>query len=123
MRSLQDIQLSCVNICFFIASFHHLTHLDERISVLRYIQNQVLATDGLLVFTNWNLLSPHNSPYTSSCVEKYPDGSADFSIKIGKYHRFYHAFSPQEYEKIAQELGMSIRFVSFRERNSLLILQ
>jgi hypothetical protein len=64
---------------------------------------KILVTGGKIYMTNWHLLSEHNQKYLPSKTTDYLDGSADFSVKIGKYSRFYHSFSLEEYQKLAQE--------------------
>lgn len=88
--------------CFFIASFHHLESYDERLSVLRQAK-KLLQAEGMILMTNWNLTHPSQEKYHASEQKVYPDGSADFSIKIGDHNRFYHAFSQTEYESLAQD--------------------
>ncbi len=119
LSSLKNIQ--SFSAIFLIASFHHLLSLEERISVLSQIKN-LLLPGGKIYLLNWHLLSKSQSGYHLSCTKKYPNNSADFSIKIGKFQRFYHAFSPEEYEKIALESWLSIQKIEFLERNSILIL-
>lgn len=63
--------------------------------------------------TNWNLTSESQKKYRTSRVIDYPDGSADFMIKIGEYRRFYHAFSRTEYEKLSQDSGLQIDVCQF----------
>ena len=87
---------------FFIASFHHLENSLDRLSVLQDAK-KILLPGGKIYMTNWNLLSPENERYIASKTLEYPDESADFSIKIGEYQRFYHAFSLVEYQKLAEE--------------------
>jgi hypothetical protein len=92
---------------FFIASFHHLVEYSDRVGLLRDI-HAVAAPDARIYMTNWHLLSPKNAHYGSSITTGYPDGSADFMIKIGGYARFYHAFSSAEYAQLAGESGWHI---------------
>ncbi len=87
---------------FFIASFHHLETFEERLNVLQEAK-KILLPGGKLYMTNWNLLSPENERYIASKTLEYPDESVDFSIKIGKHQRFYHAFSLAEYQKLAED--------------------
>ena len=87
---------------FFIASFHHLETFQERLSVLQEAR-KILLLGGKIYMTNWHLLSEYNQKYLSSKTTEHPDESADFSIKIGEYQRFYHSFSLTEYQKLAEE--------------------
>lgn len=101
---------------FFIASFHHLQTHEERISVLQQ-SKKLLSKTGEIVMTNWNLTHPSQSKYKDKKIAEYPDGSADYMIKIGQHERFYHAFSHEEYLLLAQEAGLEISD-TFGERNS-----
>lgn len=119
MRDIES-QLSSeglFDIFFFIASFHHLGTFDERISVLKQAK-KLLSPTGIIAMTNWNLSHPSQIKYLSSCIQKYPDNSADYSIKIGEHERFYHAFSEQEYVSLWKHTWLTPDYV-FQERNSI----
>lgn len=92
---------------FFIASFHHLSTREERISVLGQAK-KLLSKTGKVIMINWNLSHPSHVKYKTSKITDYPDGSGDFDIKIGGYKRFYHAFSHDEYTSLAEEVGLSV---------------
>jgi|GEM_PF-617989 len=92
---------------FFIASFHHLMLREERISVLSQAKNLISKT-GKIVMINWHLLHPLQEKYAASITTTYPDGSADFDVKIGTHKRFYHAFSHEEYISLAEEVGLHV---------------
>lgn len=73
------------DVVFFLASFHHLSTESERILVLQKLKN-ILAKNGTVYMTNWNLLSEEN-------MKRYKEmyrGSGDFDIKIGINLRYYH---------------------------------
>jgi SAM-dependent methyltransferase len=105
---------------FFIASFHHLENSLDRLRVLQDAK-KILLPGGKIYMTNWNLLSPENERYVTSKTLEYPDGSADFTIKIGEYQRLYHAFSFAEYQKLAEEAGFTLEKCEFGERNSIVV--
>lgn len=88
--------------CFFIASFHHLENYDERVNVLKQIK-KLLQPNGIILMTNWNLTHESQKKYRTSRSTDYPEGSADFHIKIGEHRRFYHAFSQAEYKALARD--------------------
>lgn len=88
---------------FFIASFHHLSSRDERVSVLKQAK-KLLSKTGKIIMINWNLSHPSQTKYQTSKVADCPDGSSDFDIKIGGHKRFYHAFSHEEYLSLADEV-------------------
>lgn len=66
---------------FFIASFQHLATREERLSVLSQAK-KLLTKTGKIIMINWNLTDPSQVKYESSRTSEYPDGSADFDIKI-----------------------------------------
>lgn len=107
------------DVIFFIASFHHLSTREERISVLQQAK-KLLSKTGKILMMNWNLLDSTQEKYQSSKMADYPDGSADYEIKIGSHTRFYHAFSEVEYTSLAEEVGLQIS-LQFGERNSTVI--
>jgi SAM-dependent methyltransferase len=104
---------------FFIASFHHLMTRSGRISVLHQAK-KLLSKTGKILMINWNLMDPSQTKYQSWKIADYPDGSADFEVKIGAHKRFYHAFSHDEYISLAEETKLSVSDM-FWERNSLVI--
>lgn len=71
---------------------------------------------------NWNLFHPEHVGYLSSKKKEYGDTGADFMIKIGKFLRFYHAFSLKEFEILAKKAGLKILEQDFSRKNSLVIL-
>lgn len=97
---------------FFVASFHHLLDVQQRLTVLRDAQS-LLTPGGRIMMINWHLLHESQIRYSSSRVQSYENGSADFMIKIGQHQRFYHAFSEQEYQSLAQEIGLSVSSLDF----------
>lgn len=88
---------------FFIASFHHLSTREDRISVLSQTK-KLLSNTGEIIMINWNLTHPSQSKYQTSKIREYADGSADFDVKIGTHGRFYHSFSHEEYMSLAEEV-------------------
>jgi len=126
MQLLSDL-IHTFDAIFFIASFHHLKTFEERVQVLKNAKN-LLSQNGLIFLTNWNLLSPENTKkYASSKIphSKNEFGSEDFQIKIGKFERFYHAFTLWEIDFLAGESGMNIveNRVFAGERNIVTILK
>lgn len=107
------------DVIFFIASFHHLATNEERISVLKQAKT-LLSKNGRIIMTNWNLSHSTQWKYQDSKIADYPDGSADYSVKIGEHSRFYHAFSHEEYISLARDVGLSV-FDAFWDRNSVVI--
>jgi len=95
---------------FFIASFHHLQTIDERMEVLQSVK-KLLSNNGHIFLTNWNLLSSENlQKYANAKIphSKNTFESEDFMVKIGKFERFYHAFTLSELEFLAEAANMNI---------------
>ncbi|MCH2188424.1 class I SAM-dependent methyltransferase [Candidatus Gracilibacteria bacterium] len=95
---------------FFIASFHHLTNIQERISVLQKAK-KLLNKDGKIYMTNWALESSLNAEkYRESRIigSETDFGSSDYEIKIGNYKRYYHCFHLKELEYIFEQAGFEI---------------
>ncbi|MBB1554402.1 class I SAM-dependent methyltransferase [Candidatus Gracilibacteria bacterium] len=101
----------------FLASFHHLENETERMRVLKNA-GKILAPNGKIYLTNWNLLGQEK-------YQKNHIGNNDFEIKIGEFIRYYHGFSLQEIEYLAEKSGLSIeKNILFEgERNIFTILQ
>lgn len=83
---------------FFIASFHHLLTIKERIEVLKKLKN-IITGNTYIFMTNWALNSELNTEkYEKSIIEdsKNEFWSYDYNIKIWEFERFYHCFSLEE---------------------------
>lgn len=109
MLSISDIEdkFDCI---FFIASFHHLKTIEERIEVLREAK-KLLTQNGTIFMTNWALNSELNTEkYKNSIIEnsKNEFWSQDYNIKIGKFIRFYHSFSLEELEFLFKETWFEV---------------
>lgn len=98
------------NYIFFIASFHHLKTIEERLDVLKQTK-QLLKQNWTIFMTNWALNSQLNAEkYKNSIVEnsKNEFWSQDYNIKIGKFTRFYHSFSLEELEYLFKQVWFDI---------------
>ncbi len=85
---------------FFIASFHHLYTIEQRLETLKQTKN-LLKSNWTIFMTNWALNSELNSEkYKKSIIEKSKNEfwSQDYNIKIGEFTRFYHSFTFEELE-------------------------
>lgn len=95
---------------FFIASFHHLENLEQRLDTLQ--KAVTMLSDWWYIFmTNWSLESEINKEkYKSSYSEnsRNTDWGADFFIKLWEYKRFYHSFSILELETLFKKIGLKI---------------
>ncbi|MDD3302045.1 MAG: class I SAM-dependent methyltransferase [Candidatus Gracilibacteria bacterium] len=109
MLNLEQLKRE-INYLFFIASFHHLESIEDRLKVLIQAK-KLLKPNGTIFMTNWALESNLN-------LEKYKDSlinnstnqyqSKDFKIKIGRFDRFYHSFSIEELDYLFKEAGLEI---------------
>ncbi len=111
MLDLKKMKSEKFDVIFFIASFHHLDSFEKRKNVLLQVA-KLLKDNGIIFMTNWDLQGPLNKEkYIKSEIlwTENEFGSKDFSIKIGKYHRFYHSFSLWELEKLFTETSFSIK--------------
>lgn len=84
----------------FLASFHHLETIEERLNVLSKIKS-LLNSNGRVYMTNWNLLEQEK-------YQKNHRGNGDFDIKIGKFSRYYHGFTVEELSDLFHETGWNI---------------
>jgi len=126
------------NYIFFIASFHHLKTIKNRLKVLKDTYS-LLESWWMVFMTNWALDSELNKEkYKDSIISPSPQGeggrgwgfdneflSKDYNIKIWKYNRFYHCFSLDELEYLSKEVWFEV--VENREfenqKNYILILK
>jgi len=83
---------------FFIASFHHLDNIEDRINVLKKAYD-LLEEDWVIFMTNWSLNSDLNKEKYSESIVKWSENkfwSLDYNIKIWKFNRYYHSFCISE---------------------------
>ncbi len=102
---------------FFIASFHHLENIDDRLSVLQQAYD-ILKPGWTIYMTNWSLASEINEKKYKDCIIPSPDKrglgwgikywSQDYSIKFWEYNRYYHWFSLEELEYLFTETWFEI---------------
>lgn len=98
MLSIDQIKDRKFDFIFFIASFHHLQTINERIEVLQKAKN-LLKNTWTIFMTNWYLNSPINDEkYKNDIIEnsKNEFWSIDYNIYFWEYARFYHSFSLDE---------------------------
>ncbi len=101
---------SLFDIIFFIASFHHLQTIDERLEVLNQAKD-LLKEWWLIFMTNWDLNAWKNKEKYKSSIIKDSENefwSLDFDIKIGDFSRYYHSFSIQELEYLYKKSWFEI---------------
>jgi len=98
------------NNIFFIASFHHLDNLEDRLNVLKKAYD-LLEDWGKIFMTNWALNSELNKEkYSKSIIidSKNKFGSLDYNIKIWEFNRYYHCFDLSELEYLFKEAWFEI---------------
>lgn len=95
------------DVIFFIASFHHLQKIEDRIEVLKKAKN-LLAKNWKIFFTNWNLIGQER--YEKSIIANSLNEfwSLDFDIKIWDFSRYYHSFTLSELEFLFQNSWLNI---------------
>lgn len=95
MLSIDEIKDKQFDFIFFIASFHHLLTIQERIEVLNK-SKKLLKNGWIIMMTNWYLNSPINNEKYKNDVIKNSENefwSLDYNIYFWEYARFYHCFS------------------------------
>ena len=83
---------------FFIASFHHLDSINDRLLVLKKVK-KLLNTNWLIFMTNWALDSWMNKEKYSKDIIEWSENeywSLDYKIYFWEYPRYYHWFSLDE---------------------------
>lgn len=98
------------NEIYFIASFHHLQTIEERLDVLKKAYD-LLEKWWYVFMTNWALESSINyMKYMNSQIPWTENeyGSKDFQIKIWEYERFYHSFALSELEYLFEKAWFAI---------------
>lgn len=98
------------NNIFLIASFHHLDSISDREKLLKSLK-KLLTESWKIYMTNWALESSvHKEKYQDSYViwSENSFWSKDFNIKFWKFDRYYHCFSLQELEYLAESAGLKI---------------
>lgn len=110
MLDLDRLPIKNFESVFFIASFHHLLTIEERIKVLEDLKKIVLPWSYIFM-TNWALESEFNKQkYRLSAIENSQNEfwGKDFNIKIWEFERFYHCFSLQELEYLFEKTWYEI---------------
>lgn len=110
MLDLDRLPIKNFESVFFIASFHHLLTIEERIKVLEDLKKIVLPWNYIFM-TNWALESEFNKQkYRLSAIENSQNEfwGKDFNIKIWEFERFYHCFSLQELEYLFEKTWYEI---------------
>lgn len=110
MISIDKIENKKFDFIFFIASFHHLQKLNERLEVLEKAKD-LLNKNGIIFMTNWYLNSSINDEkYKNDVIENSENKfwSLDYNIYFWEYARFYHCFSLNELEHLFKNTWFEI---------------
>lgn len=110
MMNIDTLQIKDFESIFFIASFHHLWTIEDRIQVLEKLK-KIVQSGSYIFMTNWALKSELNKEkYETSIIKdsKNEFGSEDFNIKIWEFDRFYHCFSLEELEYLFKQTGYEV---------------
>ena len=110
MLNLDRLPIKNFESVFFIASFHHLLTIEERIKVLEELKKIVFPWSYIFM-TNWALESEFNKQkYRLSAIENSQNEfwGKDFNIKIWEFERFYHCFSLEELEYLFEKTWYEI---------------
>jgi len=100
MISIDKIENKKFDFVFFIASFHHLQTIEERLEVLQKAE-KLLNKNGIIFMTNWYLNSSINDEKYKKDIIKNTENefwSVDYNIYFSEYARFYHCFTLFELE-------------------------
>lgn len=100
LRECDKLRESKFDAIIFLASFHHLDSREERLKVLRDIQ-EYLTSSSVIYMTNWNLRE-------QTKYEKSHRWDGDYDIKIGEFSRYYHGFTIDELTLLFEETGYTI---------------
>lgn len=113
-----------IDIIYCIAAFQHIPSFEFQLQVLLEMK-RVLKSGGRVVMTNWNLLGDWGVKQVRA--GKYKDlGNGDFLVpwrdSEGKIlgERYYHAFTPDELQKLFTEAGFTLQdqyYVFKKERS------
>jgi len=98
------------NVIFFVASFHHINSIEDRIRILKKAYKK-LESWWIVFFTNWALESELNKNRYSISKVKWSTNdywSSDFNIKIGEFVRYYHSFALDELKYLFESAWFQI---------------
>lgn len=110
MLDLEKLEWKEFDYIFFIASFHHLDNLEDRLEVLRK-SKKILKPNWKIFMTNWSLDSELNTKRYSKSRIPYSQNiywSTDYSIKLWEFTRYYHCFDLAELEYLFSESWFNI---------------
>lgn len=95
-----------IAVCLSIATIHHLPDRAARVESLREIE-RVLASDGLALVSGWSTAHERFDAPTDA-AEGF-DTTVDWTLPGGETRpRFYHIYSPTEFETDLERADLSI---------------
>lgn len=112
LGSVPELASERFDAVFAVASFHHLLTESDRRTALDSFAS-VLVPGGLLLMTNWNLLSESNM----SKYAKFRDAEGVFRIPFSGKPRAYFAFDRASLECELKRAGWDVLEFSENERN------
>lgn len=98
------------NVIFFVASFHHINTIEDRIRIIKKAYKKIESW-GMIFFTNWALESELNKKrYLKSKVKwsRNQFWSCDFNIKLWEFTRYYHSFHLDELRYLFEKVWFNI---------------
>lgn len=110
MTELDKLKWKKFDYIFFIASFHHLDNLIDRLEVLKNAR-ELLNDNWMIFMTNWALDSEINHDKYKKDVVIYSQNqfwSTDYNIYFWEYARYYHCFTLKELEYLFKENNFDI---------------
>ena len=110
MLDLDKLKWQKFDFIFFIASFHHLDNLEDRLNTLSKVI-ELLKENWKIFMTNWALNSEINKEkYTKDIIKnsKNKFWSLDYNIMFREYSRYYHCFNLSELEYLFTETWFEI---------------
>ena len=110
MLDINKLEWKKFDFIFFIASFHHLEDLEQRLDVIKKAK-KLLNDDWIIFITNWSLDSEVNhDKYIVDLVDNSINDfwGTDYKIYFWKYSRYYHCFTLNELEYIFTENNFKI---------------
>ncbi len=109
---------SCIDVCVYIATLHHLPSKEDRLASLRELK-RCLRPDGRTLVSVW----AHEQ---ERFKKAWKEGNADIFVPVrtrsGRaIQRYYHLFAKGELDDLVQESGLSIERC-FKSRDNYFVM-
>tara|TARA_B100000123_G_C25594252_1_gene368483 strand:+ start:97 stop:741 length:645 start_codon:yes stop_codon:yes gene_type:complete len=98
-----------------IASFHHLSTRERRITALKEF-HRVSQKNCVMLLSVWSFNQPTDSKQSKK-ITKYGDNFVSWNKNGVEYERFYYIFKRDEIEELFQETGWKIQEYSWNYGN------